>query len=341
MIAVDAMLPSGLREAQGVARLADRRGVSTGWIAETVADPFPAAGAALLASTDLRVGTAVAVAFARSPFVTAQASWELSRASGGRFTLGLGTQVKAHVERRFSAVWDRPVPRLREYVLALRALWRSFQTSEPPAFVGDFYRHTLVTPLFDPGPIEHPDVPVMLAGVNPAIVALAGECADGLIAHPLHSRRYLDEVVSPALGRGLERSGRARSDIEIVVPVWVVAGNTPGEVDAAREAVRARIAVYGSTRTYRRVFEVHGWDDVPARLHRLLADGRVDDMPTLVTDEMVESFAVHCAPDAVGPAVRERLGGVADRILLYDPMPPAVAAYGVERLAVALSAPAG
>jgi probable F420-dependent oxidoreductase len=320
------MLSASLRSVRKEARAADEDGVGVGWIAETRSDPFSAAAVALLDTSRLRVGTAVAVAFARSPFVVAQAAWELARGSDGRFILGLGTQVKAHVERRFSATWDRPVARLGEYVGALHALWDSFQTGEPPCFVGEFYRHTMVTPLFDPGPISHPTIPVMLAGVNRSICELAGERTDGLIAHPLHSRRYLAEVVEPAIRTGADRAQRARADFQLVVPMWVVTGRTDAERDESREAVRQRIAIYGSTRTYRGVFELHGWDDTPGRLHRLLADRRIDEMASLISDEMLETFAVVCAPDDIGQSVIRRVDGIADRVLLYEPLPQAVQA---------------
>lgn len=336
MIALDTSLPPSLRGAAAEAAAADAAGFACGWVPETLTDPFPPASAALLATGRLRVGTAVAVAFARSPFVTAQAAWELSRASGGRFSLGLGTQVKAHVERRFSAPWDRPVARLREYVLAVREIWRSFQEGTPPAFEGEFYRHTLGSPLFDPGPVDHPAIPVLLAGVNPAVARLAGECADGLVAHPLHSRRYLHDVVEPAVRDGLARAGRERSSFQVLVPVWAV--TAPAE----RDAVRARIAVYGSTRTYRRVFEAHGWDDVPGRLHGLMAAGggpeMLAEMAAVVTDEMVDAFALVCGPGDLAAGLRDRLGGLADRCMLYEPVPPALSALDVAGLAAALAA---
>jgi probable F420-dependent oxidoreductase len=320
------MLSASLQLVREQARSADRDGVGVGWIPETKSDPFSAAALALLDTSRLRVGTAVAVAFARSPFVVAQAGWELARASNGRFILGLGTQVKAHIERRFSATWDRPVARLAEYVRAIHALWNSFQTGEPPSFEGEFYRHTMVTPLFDPGPISHPAIPIMLAGVNRSTCELAGERTNGLIAHPLHSRRYLNEVVEPAIQTGVDRAQRVRAKFELVVPMWLVTGRTNAERDESREAVRQRIAIYGSTRTYRSVFELHGWHDIPSRLHRAVADGRIDEMGALISDEMVETFAVVCAPDDVGQAVVRRVGGIADRVLLYEPLPRAVRA---------------
>jgi probable F420-dependent oxidoreductase len=318
---VDITLPSRIREGLAAAQAADGSCDGIGWVSETTSDPTVVAAALLAATSELRVGTGVSVAFARSPFVLAQAAWELARASEGRFVLGLGAQVKAHLHRRFGVPAERPLDRMRDYVGALHAIWRSFQTGAPLRHEGPYYRHTLLTDYFNPGPIAHPDIPVFLAGVNPRMVSLVGEIAQGLFAHPLHSRRYLADVVTPALEAGLSASGRSREDVQVLVPVWVVTGRDDTEVAAAREAIRAQIAFYGATRTYRGVFEVHGWDDAPPRLHALLAGGDRTAMLRIVTDEMVETFAVCADPDAVPRAVLTRLSGVADRVMLYDPVP--------------------
>ena len=321
---VDISLPSRIREGVAAAQAADGSCEGVGWVSETSTDPTVVAAALLASTAELRVGTGVSVAFARSPFVLAQAAWELARASEGRFVLGLGTQVKAHLNRRFCVPAERPLDRMRDYVAALRAIWRSFQTGAPLHHEGPYYRHTLLTDYFNPGPIAHPDIPVFLAGVNPRMVSLVGEVAQGLFAHPLHSRRYLADVVEPALKAGLSVSGRQRDDVQVLVPVWVVTGRDGAETAAAREAIRAQVAFYGATRTYRGVFEVHGWGDVPPRLHALFAGGDRAAMLGLVTDEMVETFAVCATPDAVPRAVAARLTGVADRVLLYDPVPVAL-----------------
>lgn len=323
---LDRTLPSRIGEGLTAARAADGTCEGIGWVSETTTDPTVVAAALLAATSELRVGTGVAVAFARSPFVLAQASWELARASEGRFVLGLGPQVKAHLERRFSVPAEQPIERMRDYVGALRAIWRSFQTGAPLRYEGPYYRHTLLTEHFDPGPVAHPDVPVYLAGVNPRMVSLVGEIAQGLFAHPLHSRQYLTDVVAPALEAGLEAAGRRREEVHVLVPVWVVSGRDDAEVASARETIRTQIALYGATRTYRGVFEVHGWGDVPPQLHALLARGDRDAMLRLVTDEMVETFAVCADLDDVADTVESRLAGLADRVLLYDPVPEAVQA---------------
>jgi probable F420-dependent oxidoreductase len=324
---LDVSLPSRVDGAAALAAAAQGAGRAGGWVPETTADPFPAATAALLATSTLTVGTAVAVAFARSPFAVAQSAWELARFSGGRFVLGLGTQVKAHNERRFSVPWERPAARLRDYVLALRAIWAAFQGEAPLRHEGEFYRHTLLTPLFDPGPIEHPRIPVLLAAVNPAVAALGGEVADGIVGHPLTSGHYLSTVVLPALGRGLDRAGKDRAAVQVLNPVWVVSG-TPAERDAAREKVRRQVGVYGSTRTYRAVFEAHGWGDLPDRLHALLAAGEPARLADLVTDEMVGTFAVDAPPAGLPAAIRARFAGLVDRTMLYEPVPPSLSAPG-------------
>lgn len=321
---LDITLAPHIDEGLAAARAADGSCRGIGWVSETTTDATVVAAALLAGTSKLRVGTGVTVAFARSPFVLAQAAWELARASDGRFVLGLGTQVKAHLQRRFNVAGEQPADRLRDYVGALRAIWRSFQVGAPLHYEGPFYRHTLLTDYFNPGPIAHPDIPVFLAGVNARVVSLVGEVAQGLFAHPLHSRRYLVEAVVPALQTGLAASGRARSDVEVLVPVWVVTGRDEAEKAVAREAIRAQIAFYGSTRTYRGVFEVHGWGDIPPQLHALLAKGDRSSMLRLVTDEMVETFAVCADPNAVSHALSARLSGVADRVLLYDPIPEAL-----------------
>lgn len=334
---LDLDLPPRIREAGAAASAAELDGYGCGWIPETTSDPFPVAAGALLSTQTMRVGTAVAVAFARAPFTTAQAAWELARCSDGRFTLGLGTQVKAHVERRFSGRWEEPAARLREYVEAVRSCWRAFSGEEPLRFEGRFYRVDLLTDHFDPGPIAHPDIPIAVAGVNAGLGRVAGAVCDGLIGHPLHSSRYLRDVLIAAVEDGAAGAGRAREDVEVLVPVWVVTG-AGAQRDAAREAVRRQIALFGSTRTYRRVFEVHGWDEVPGRLHASLASGGLDAAAAHIGDEMVETFAV-CAPvDELAATIRRRLDGLADRTMVYSPAPAALDERARRELASALSA---
>lgn len=336
MIALDVNLRPRIRDVGPEAATAESAGFGCGWIPETTTDPFPVVASALLRTSSMRIGTAVAVAFARSPFTTAQAAWELSRCSDGRFTLGLGTQVKAHVERRFSGEWSEPAARLADYIRAVRACWCAFAGDEPLQHRGPYYRVDLLNQHFDPGPIPHPDIPIAIAGVNPGMGRLAGELCDGLICHPLHSRRYLDEIMLAAVSEGAQVAGRDRDDIEVLVPLWVVTGTGP-QRDAAREAIRRQIAFYGSTRTYRRIFEVHGWGDVPGRLHEELSSGRSEKAAGWITDEMVETFALCTPADDLADAIKARLGGLADRTMVYAPVPEAIDQHRLDALAIELS----
>ncbi|HVM39598.1 MAG TPA: TIGR03617 family F420-dependent LLM class oxidoreductase, partial [Acidimicrobiia bacterium] len=245
-----------LREVAALAREAEEAGMSGLWFPEAGRTAYLGCAVAAAATTHLDIGTAIAVAFPRSPMVTAQTAWELAEATGGRFILGLGTQVKAHNERRFSVrPFDRPGPRLREYVLALRAIWKAFQGEAPLAFEGEFYRFDLLTPFFAPPAIEQPDIPVYVAGVNPWMARMAGEVCDGFHVHPFHSERYLREVIRPNIEAGAREAGRDPSAVKLACPVFAIVGDTDEEREALRQLTRTQISFYGSTRTYRPVFE--------------------------------------------------------------------------------------
>src|SRR5919199_432033 len=246
------------------ARAAEYLGFAGLWSNETKHDGFLPLAIAANETREMELGTSVAIAFSRSPMETAQTAWDLQDLSEGRFLLGLGTQVRAHVTRRFSMPWDRPASRLRDYILALRAIWGSFQTEGSLQFEGEFYRHTLMTPFFNPGPIEHPEIPIYIAGVNTRLAKLAGELCDGFHVHPF----------------------------------------------------------YTSTPSYRVVLEAHGWEDTGQELGKLARDKKWDEMPGLITDEMLRAFAVEAAPDEVGPALKERYQGLMDRVALYVPFVP-------------------
>ena len=317
---LDVDLVSSLARGPAAATAAERLGYSSGWIPETRSDALLVAAAVGSVTRRLRVGTAVTVAFARSPYVTAQAAWELAGATRGRFTLGLGSQVKGHVERRFSAQWSQPAERLREYVLALRALWQAFSERGTPDFHGRFYTHSLLPEPFLPAWHPHGDIQVLLAAVNPRMAEVAGEVADGVVVHPLHSPTYLDEVLLPALQRGLERSGRSRGQVRVVVPVWAVVGADARQREPMARHVRERIAFYGATRSYARVFAAHGWDDVPARLHRALAAGDRAALLSALPDGVLDAFAVVCEPEDLARSLRLRLEGRADSCMLYAPL---------------------
>jgi probable F420-dependent oxidoreductase len=310
-----------LERAAETARKAEAAGFDGVWVTEVANDPFLTVAVGLEATTRLEMGTAIALAFVRSPMVTALASWELQRASGGRFRLGLGPQVKAHNERRFSVPFERPSARLVEQVRALRAIWAAFAGTAPLDFHGEFYRFDLLTEFFNPGPIDAPPPPVYLAAVNPYSFRMAGEVADGVHVHPLHTVRYLTEVAYPALDEGLARAGRRRADVDVSAQVMIIAGEGE-ERRRMEEAVRAQLAFYGSTRTYKAPLELAGYGDLNARLHGLMAAGDRAGLLAAVPDELVDEFAVRGDTwEDVAALARKRYEGLVDRIGLYF-LPP-------------------
>jgi probable F420-dependent oxidoreductase len=318
MMLFDASLPlTSLNQVPAIARAAEAMGFSAVWSAETMHDPFLPSPLIAEHTQKLHFGTAVAIAFARSPAVLAYTAWDLAQASGGRFILGLGTQVKAHVERRFGMPWpDSVVGKLREQIAALRAIWRTWQTGEALNFRGEYYRLNLMTPFFNPGPISHPEIPIYIAGVNTGLARLAGEAADGFHVHPFHSPRYLNEVILPSIQEGAEKAGRSRADVKVTVTAFVV--TTPEE----NYFVRAQLAFYASTPSYRPVMALHGWQETAEALSSLAARGKWDQMPDLITPQMLETFAVVAGASDLPAALIERYRGVADRLGLYIPFVP-------------------
>jgi probable F420-dependent oxidoreductase len=265
---------------------------------------------------DLDYTTAVALAFPRSPMTTAGIAWELAEASGGRFTLGLGSQVRAHIERRYSSAFDPPMPRLREYVLALRAIFRAF-SGEKLDFRGDYYTFTLFNQQWAPGRMAHPDIPIFISAVGPLMLRMAGEVCDGIHIHPFHSRSYLDEVVLPKVAEGAARAGRDVDEIKLAIPVMTAVGDTAEERAKATARARSQLAFYGSTKNYAGVLAHHGWDDVSPRLNERLKAGDEAGMRGLITDEMVERYCVACSWDELSDRLVDRYQGVADRLVMY------------------------
>ena len=286
------------------------------WTSETKHDAFLPLAIAANATENVDLGTSVAIAFSRSPMEVAQTAWDLQDLSNGRFILGLGTQVKAHVTRRFSMPWDRPVARLREYVLALRAIWESFQNESSLKFEGEFYQHTLMTPFFNPGPIDHREIPIYVAGVNTNLAKMTGELCDGFHVHPFHSPEYVQQVLQPAIAEGAGQAGRNAAEVELATSAFVITG------DQEREEVRQQISFYASTPTYRTVMEVHGWEGVADDLSKLARNKKWREMPQLITGDMLSAFAVQAAPEEIGPVLKERYEGLIDRIALYVPFVP-------------------
>jgi len=304
------------------ARAAESLGFAGLWTSEAKHDSFLPLAVAANATEKLSLGTSVAIAFSRSPMVTAQVAWDLQDLSGGRFILGLGTQVKAHITRRFGMPWGRPAARLKDYILALRAIWESFQREGGLDYEGEFYRHTLMTPFFNPGPIEHPEIPVYIAGVNTRLARLAGELCDGFHVHPFHTPEYVRQVVQPAIEEGAEKENRSPKDVELATSVFIITGESEEQIEDQRQKMRAQAAFYASTPTYRTVLDVHGWGEVSERLGGLVREKKWAKMPELITDEMLHAFAIEVAPDEVGSALKERYEGLIDRVALYLPFVP-------------------
>jgi len=316
------IVASDLRDVPALARAAEAIGFHGLWSSGTSHDPFLIS--ALVAEHTQRValGTAIAVAFPRSPGTLAYLAWDLAALSNGRFILGLGTQVKPHIERRFGVKWESPVAKLREVILALRALWDTWQNGTRLNFRGQFFKLTLMSPFFNPGPIAHPNVPIYIAGVNRGMCRLAGELCDGFHVHPFHSVRYLRQVTLPAIEEGLRTSGRQRDEMELVSSVLLIPGDTEAERESASHLVRQQIAFYASTPSYAPVMELHGWGDTRQRLSRLAAKGRWGEMPDLITDEMLDEFALSGTWEELPGLIMTRYEGLLDRVMYYLPFVP-------------------
>ncbi len=303
-----------LAETAAVVERARARGFDGWFVSETVHDPLLAAAVAGQVSGDMQIGTAIAVAFPRSPMHLAYAAHDLQALTGGRFVLGLGAQIKPHIEKRFSTEWSKPAARMREYVLALRAIWEAWRTGARLGFRGEFYRHTLMTPFFTPEDHGHGDPDVWLAAVGPLMTRITGEVADGLLAHGFTTAQYLTEVTLPNLVEGAEAAGRRREDLEVVLPVFVVSGRDEQERSASEAVVRGQLAFYGSTPAYRGVLALHGWEELHTRLHEASLENRWEEMPAMIPAEVLETFAVVAEPDEVGAVVAARYGGLVDRV---------------------------
>ena len=302
-----------------LASRAEEFGFDCVWFNETKHDPFVQLALASANTHKIMVGTSIALAFTRSPTTLAYSSWDIQGLSAGRLFLGLGTQVKGHIERRFGLKWERPVPKMRDVLGALRAVWKSWETGSRLDYHGEFFKLDLMTPFFSPGQIDNPKIPIFLAGVNTGMCRLAGELAEGFHVHPLHTVRYLREAVMPAMARGLERSGRKRGELDVAASVFAAVGDDLVEVEKAREEYRRQIAFYASTRTYGKLMELHGWGDVCERLHALSLKGAWGQMTSEVTDDMLEEFVVEGTWDGIGGAIKKRYGGLLDRVRLYLP----------------------
>ncbi|HEX9900960.1 MAG TPA: TIGR03617 family F420-dependent LLM class oxidoreductase [Candidatus Methylomirabilis sp.] len=322
-VRLDVRLGGPISEAARLARRAEAMGFDGVWTSETQHDAFLPLVLAAEQTDRVQLGTSIAVAFGRSPIVTAHLAWDLAALTQGRFLLGLGTQVKGHIERRYGLAWNSPGPRLKEYIQALRAIWDCWQHGTPLNYQGQFYSHTLMTPFFNPGPIAHPRIPIHIAGVQPYMCRLAGELCDGFQVHPFHSATYLQELVLPNLEEGLKLSGRTRADICLASSVFIVTGANQEEMDVAARSVKTQIGFYASTPNYRVILECHGWGQVARDLTRKSIQGDWEGMAALITDEMLDAFAIVGTPGAVPEKLRRRYTGLLDRLSVYETFQPA------------------
>ncbi len=316
-------LPLGFVSADpaGFAVQAEADGLDGIWSQEAGHDPFLPLLPAALATWRITLGTGIAVAFPRSPMVHAQVAWDLQRLSSGRFVLGLGAQVRAHNERRYSVAGDRPAGRMRDLIQAIRAIWSSFQTGERLDHHGEYYTHTLLPPFFNPGPLDVPPPPIHLAAVTEAMLRVAGAEADGVHVHPLHTERHLDQVVLPTIGAAALAAGRDPAAIDVTLPAMIATGRTAAEVAASREAIRAQVAFYASTPSYRRVLELEGRAEIADRLHRLSAGGAWSEMPALVDDVLLDAVCTSAPWDGLAAALVARYRGRATRLMPYAVAP--------------------
>jgi probable F420-dependent oxidoreductase len=316
---VDGGIGGDLRGAGKAAAAQEAQGYDGLWTAETAHDPFFPLLLASQQTDRVELGTGIAVAFARNPMNLAQIAWDLQAASEGRFILGLGSQIKPHITKRFSMPWSHPAARMREMILAIRAIWASWNDGTKLDFQGDFYTHTLMTPFFNPGPNPHGDAKIFLAGVGELMTEVAGEVCDGFLCHGFTTERYLREVTVPALERGAATAGRSLGDIEISGPAFVVTGTTEEEMAASVAGTKQQIAFYGSTPAYRGVLELHGWGGLQDDLNKMSKEGKWKEMGELITDDILHTFAVVGEPEQLAPELQARYGDVVSRISFYAP----------------------
>ena len=318
-----AIPPTGLKDVPAIAKAAEALGFDALWTQETQHDPFLPCALIAEHTTRLNFGTAIAVSFARSPGNLAYTAWDLAAQSNGRFILGLGTQVKAHIERRFGLPWPESVTgKLREQIQVMRAFWDCWQNGTRLNFRGEYYKITLMSPFFQPPPLPAGEgwgdgnIPIYIAGVNTGLAKLAGELCEGFHAHPFHSIRYLKEILIPAIEEGALKERRQREDIVVSVTAFVA--TTPEEINFAR----AQISFYASTPSYRPVMDLHGWSDAAERLSFHAAHGEWSEMPMLITDEMLGEFCVVTDEENLASELTKRYDGIADRLTLYSPFVP-------------------
>ncbi len=312
--------PLDIREFADTAKVAEEVGLDAVLVEETKDDPYQLLALGATTTSSIQLGTSVAMAFPRSPTATAMSAWSLQKLSGGRFVLGLGSQVRAHVERRYGVPWSAPAPWMRDYVNAVRAVWSCWQSGTKLEFESDHYNLNLMVPLFNPGPIEHPTIPIHVAAIGPNMCALAGEVADGVRLHPVVTAKYIDEEVVPNLERGAARTGRDVEEVELCMKPLI--GTAPDEEKLERvvDIVRARVAFYLSTPSYRPAFEIHDWGDIARQASTLSREKKWDELPSLVTDEMLHTVATIGTFGEIADKLNERYAGRVNRIEFSTPV---------------------
>lgn len=311
--------PDGLDRAGAQAKEAEVAGYDGIWTAETSHDPFFPLLIAAQDTDTLELGTGIAVAFARNPMNLANIGWDLQAYSKGRFILGLGSQIKPHITKRFSMPWSHPAPRMREMILAIRTIWNCWNNGTKLDFQGDFYSHTLMTPFFNPGKNPYGDPKIFLAAVGELMTEVAGETCDGILAHGFTTEKYLREQTLPAIERGRAKVGKSLEGFEISLPAFVVTGTNEEEMAKSAKGTREQIAFYGSTPAYKKVLDAHGWGDLQPQLNALSKQGEWEQMGTLIDDEILETFAVVAEPAKLAAGLKDRFGDVATRVQFYAP----------------------
>jgi probable F420-dependent oxidoreductase len=310
---------SSVDQAGDAALTAERSGYDGWWAVETQTDPFLACAVAAERTERVEVGTGIAVAFARTPMTVAVQANDLHALSKGRFVLGLGSQIRAHITNRYSMPYSRPAARMREFVLAIRAIWNTWNNGAPMRFRGDFYTHTLMTPFFNPGPNPYGEPKILMAGVGPLMTEAAGEVADGLMCHPFSTERYVREVTIPALERGRAKASTTLEGFEICAPSIIVARDAEEEIASGAREARQQIAFYGSTPAYRPVLELHGWEDLHYELNAMVARGDWDRMHEAIDDEVLHTFAIVGTPEEAVSEILRRYGDIATRVAISVP----------------------
>ena len=319
---IDGGISTDLSKAGQSAKEVEAAGYSGAWTAETAHDPFLPLALAAEHTTTLEIGTSIAVAFARNPMLLANIGWDLQAFSKGRFILGLGSQIKPHIEKRFSMEWSHPAARMREMIQAIRAIWDTWENGTKLEFRGDFYTHTLMTPFFTPDRAELAGFgtpKIYLAGVGELMTEVCGEVCDGFICHGFTTEKYLREVTIPALARGRAKAGKTMEGFDIVGPSFVVSGSNEEEMQAASAGTRQQIAFYGSTPAYKGVLDIHGWGGLQDELNTLSKQGKWVEMGNLITDDILNTFAVVGEPEKIAPELHRRYGDVISRISFYAP----------------------